>query len=395
MPKSATAPHVTTEQAVAYRLHGNCLDERRPAKELLGAAGACGLQATPPGAAALALHARLDGLTPERVRRALEEEKTLIQIWSLRAAEWIVPTKDLDVFTLGALPDDEDGLRYVLWGFTPQVLDHIGMDATEAVLAAADAVWEALDGGRALTKRELGPAMTPHMPSVLHPWLTAEKFPGWGARLVNAVALRGTLCLLPGADRESKITRVDAWLGRPLPAIDEQTTRAARAELVRRFLRCYGPAMPAYLGEWAGISGEHARALWSLVEDELAEVQLERRTRWVLKKELPLLLAPPAAEGVRILPPSDPFMHCRDRETLLPDKKAHPRIWRAGVTAGVILVDGEVVAPWRPQNQGKRFVVHVGPLRGELDRETVRRIEAEAQTLAPFRGCASAEVRLP
>ena len=106
MPKSATAPGVTAEQAVAFRLHGHCLGERLPAKELLRAAGACGLQGTPPGAAALALHARLDGLTPERVRRALERDKTLIQIWSLRAAEWIVPTKDLDVFTLVAQPDD-------------------------------------------------------------------------------------------------------------------------------------------------------------------------------------------------------------------------------------------------------------------------------------------------
>ena len=337
---------MTAEQAVAFRLHGHYLDERLPAKELLRAAGACGLQATPPGAAALALHARLDGLTPERFQRALERDKSLIQTWSLRAAEWIGPTKDVDVFTLGALPDDEEGLRYVLWGFTPRVLDQIGMDATEAVLAAADAAWEALEGGRALSKRELGPAMTPHMPPVLHPWLTAEKFPGWGARLVNAEALRGTVCFVPGRATESRLIRTDTWLGKPLPPVSEETTRRARAELVRRFLRCYGPAIPA-------------------------------------------------AGGVRILPPSDPFMHMRDRETLLPDKKTHPRVWRAGVTAGVILVDGEVAAVWRPQNQGKRFVLHVEPLAGRLDGATIARIEAEAQTLAPFRGCASAEVRLP
>ena len=391
---SSAAPRVSAEQAVAFRLHGHHLDERLPAKELLRADGACGLQSTPPGTAALALHARLDALTPERVTRALEEDKTLVKIWSLRAAEWLVPTRDLDVFTLGALPDDEEGLRYVLWGFTPQVLDTIGMDATEAVLAAADAVWEALEDGRALTKRELGPAMTPHMPPALHPWLTAEMFPGWGARLANAVALRGTLCFLPGTGAESKLIRSDAWLGRPLPPVDETTTRAARAELVRRFLRCYGPAMPSYLGEWAGISGDHARALWTLVEGELAEVRLEGRTRWVLAMDLPVLLAPPAAEGVRILPPSDPFMHFRDRETLLPDKKLHPRIWRAGVTAGVVFVDGALVALWRPQKHGKRFVINVDPLAGPLGRGVLERVEQEAQTLAPFRGCASAEVRL-
>src|SRR5688572_12801218 len=393
MPSAAL--RVTAEQAVAFRLHGHHLDERLPAKELLRVAGACGLQTTPPGAAPLALHARLEGLSPERVTRALEKDKSLIQIWSLRAAEWVVPTRDIDVFTLGVLPDDEEGLRYVLWGFTPLVLDTIGMDATEAVLAAADAAWEALESGRALTKRELGPAMLPHMPPALHPWLGAEKFHTSGAVLLRPVALRGTICFVPGAGAESKIVRTDAWLGRALPPIDDRTTHRARAELVRRFLRCYGPAMPAYFGEWAGISLDHSRALWALVESELAEVQQDGRTRWVLAKDLPLPLAPPAAEGVRILPPSDPFMHCRDRETLLPDKTVHPRIWRSGVTAGVILVDGEVTAVWRPQKQGKRFVLHVEPLAGSLDRTSHERIEAEAQTLAPFRGCTSAEVRLP
>ena len=394
MPRAPEAPRVSAEQAVAFRLRGQHLDERLPGKDLLRAAGACGLQNTPPGAAALALHARVEGLTPQRVTRAVEHDKTLIQLWSLRAAEWVVPVRDMDVFTLGALPDDEEGLRYVLWGFTPQVLDVIGMDATEAVLAAADAVWEVLEGGDALTKRELGPAMTPHMPAALHPWLTAERFAGWGSLLLRPVALRGTLCFWPSAGRESKLTRTDKWLERPLPEVDEERTRTARAELVRRFLRCYGPAMPSYFGEWAGISLDHAKALWALLEGELAGVQLEGRTRWALAEDLALLLSPPAAEGVRILPPSDPFMHFRDRETLLPDKKQHARIWRSGTTSGVIMVDGELAALWRPQKQGKRFVLHVEPLEGALDRGTVMRIEEEAQSLAPFRGCAAAEVRL-
>src|SRR5688572_7042531 len=208
MPSAAL--RVTAEQAVAFRLHGHHLDERLPAKELLRVAGACGLQTTPPGAAPLALHARLEELSPERVTRSLEKDKSLIQIWSLRAAEWVVPTKDIDVFTLGVLPDDEEGMRYVLWGFTPLVLDTIGMDATEAVMRAADAVWEVLDGGAAMTKRELGPAITPHMPPALHPWLTAEKFHGWGSMLLRPVALRGTICFMPNADKETKLMRTDA-----------------------------------------------------------------------------------------------------------------------------------------------------------------------------------------
>lgn len=358
------------------------------------AAGACGLQNSPPGSATLALHARVAGLTPERMTRALERDKTLIQLWSLRGATWIVPTRDMDLFTLAVLPDDEEGLRYVLWGYTPLVLDTTGLDATEVVMRAADAVWELLDGGRVMTKRELGPAMKPLMPPALYPWLEEETFTRFGAMLIRPVALRGTFCFTPRSGQESSFIRTDAWLGRPLPEVDKESTRKAQAELVRRFLRCYGPAMPAYFGEWAGISLDHAKGLWARVDDELAEVRLEGRRRWVLEKDLPTLLAPPPAEGVRILPPSDPFVHFRDRETLVPDKRLHPRIWRSGTTSGVILVDGELVALWRPQKEGKRFVVNTETLFDALDRPTLERVEDEAQSLAPFRGCETAEVNV-
>jgi Winged helix DNA-binding domain len=142
------------DDVIAFRWSGHHLGERLPAGSLLDAAGACGIQNSPPGSGPLALDARVEGLTPDEVDQALEVDKTLLQVWSVRASPYLIPTGDAAVFTLGLLPDDEQGLRAFMQGLTP-VLDQVGMSATEAVELAAAAVEDALDG-RVLSKRAMG-----------------------------------------------------------------------------------------------------------------------------------------------------------------------------------------------------------------------------------------------
>ena len=84
-------PDQMRSKIVRFRLQGQHLSHRLPPGELLQAAGACGVQNTPPSAAALSLHARLSGLTRDAVDQALEEGKTLLQTWSLRGAPTIFP----------------------------------------------------------------------------------------------------------------------------------------------------------------------------------------------------------------------------------------------------------------------------------------------------------------
>ncbi len=81
-----------------------------PAGALRDAASACS-QNTPPGSAALALHARVAGLTPADLDRALAVDNTLVRLWSVRGAPYIVPTRDAAPFSVGLLPDDEESMR--------------------------------------------------------------------------------------------------------------------------------------------------------------------------------------------------------------------------------------------------------------------------------------------
>ena len=147
----------TRDQVLTFRLAQHHLSQRLSRGSQIEAAGACGIQNTPPGAAALALHARVTGLTPADVDRALAIDKTLLQVWSVRAAPYVVPTSAAAVFTTGVLPEGEESLRFFLSGAGPH-LDLLGMSASEVVERTAAALPAILDG-RELTKDELGVAL--------------------------------------------------------------------------------------------------------------------------------------------------------------------------------------------------------------------------------------------
>jgi hypothetical protein len=165
----------------------------------------------------------------------------------------------------------------------------------------------------------------------------------------------------------------------------------APAELTRRFLHAYGPATHSELAGWAGIAPPHARALLDQLDDEVAEVDFDGRRALMLAADADALAAPPAASGVRLLPPFDPYLDQRDRATLFPDPELRARA-RTGIgNPGAVLVDGDVAGLWRPQKKGKKLVVTVEPVT-KAARRAAAAIDAEAELIAPQRGCSTAEV---
>jgi hypothetical protein len=380
------------EQVLAFRLDGHNLAIRLPPGFLPRAAGACGIQNTPPGSAALSLHARVDGLTPADVDEALEADRTLLQTFSLRGATYVFPTADAAVFTRGVLPEDEASIRFFILGAIP-AFDKVGISAIDAIRLTSEALYELLDG-RAPVKRELAPELADKTSERLSPeQLAAWKSPSWyaeGQQLGEAIvrfclyviALEGAFCF---ATRHNMATyiRTDQWLGAPLPPADPSK---ARAELVRRYLSCYGPSTAAHFAEWAGIAPAQADAMWRLVEGELAAVDFEGRDTWLLKRDISRFTSPQSPEGVRFLPPHDPYLLLRDRATLIPDKALHRLVWRSAGNPGIVLVEGKPAATWRPVKKGKRLLLTVEPL-GRAPRGFGEAIVAEAEALAQYRGC--------
>ena len=110
----------------------------------------------------------------------------------------------------------------------------------------------------------------------------------------------------------------------------------------------------------------------------------------MLAQDLPRLLDPPPAPGVRLIAPGDPLLLGRDREALAPDPDLRARIWRATGGAGIVLVDGAPAAVWSARRAGRVLRAAVEPV-APLPRDAVA--EAFAR-LAPHRGCDSAAVEV-
>ena len=85
-------------------------------------------------------------------------------------------------------------------------------------------------------------------------------------------------------------------------------------------------------------------------------VDLAGRQALILAADGDRLASPPAASGVRLLGGYDAYLDQRDRETLLPDRDLRKRVRRPLGNPGVVLVDGQLAALWRPEKKGKRLV---------------------------------------
>ncbi|UQA91995.1 winged helix DNA-binding domain-containing protein [Streptomyces halobius] len=382
---------VDQRQARRFRLARHHLLKPARRSALLTVAGATGIQHTPPGSAAQSLHVRLDGLTPEHVTAALAEDKTLVQVWSLRGAPHVVGVQDAAVFTTGLLPDDEDSCL----AFIPGVQRHLaafGLTAGAAVEHTREALPQVLDG-RQLTKDELGVALAEHVavrvPGVRKgPWEEPDGLGHntYGQSLVRfalyVAGLYGTVCFVPTRQGAARFALTEQWLGTPLPRWD---AARARAELLRRYLRCHGPSTAREFAAWTGVSTAYASRSWELLAGELAEVRYRDAPAWALDADVDLLRDPPEAVGVRLLPPYDPYLANQDRACLLADPALRRKVWRTTSNPGVVLVDGDVAGLWRPRKQGRRLTLLVEAF-ARLSAGTKAAIRDAAAELAPFRG---------
>ena len=100
------------------------------------------------------------------------------------------------------------------------------------------------------------------------------------------------------------------------------------------------------------------------------------------------LESPPAAEGIRLLPPGDPYLQKPNRPLLAPDDELRKRLFRPVASPGAVLRDGRLVGLWRARAKGRRTELSVEQLgrlaRGEL--------EDEAERIAELRGSSEAAV---
>lgn len=370
-----TPPRVHPARAIAFRVAAQALDTRRSLTLLGDVISACGMPDVPAGSANLALHARLYRLDRLAVATGLRNG-ALFSVWGPRRMPHIVSGPDVLIFGLGALPDREEALRSVL-GTDQEAVGAAGVSAAAALAMVAAAMTEALRHAP-MTKEELSASLHGRLPVALEPWCGAcrtnhvpESLFRMGATAAGAIA--------DGGAPERYQVRTQGLAEVPAGHLD-----AARVELVRRFLRCFGPSTPEAFAAWAGTGVGDAIRRWNRLAGELVEMKLDGPA-WVLQESIPMLRNPPPMRGVRLLPGGDPFLQQRDRSTLLPDFDARRRLWRPSGGPGLVLLEGEPVGLWRARWGLRSMEVRMEPLRHVTAPER-EEVAAETQRLAEFQG---------
>jgi hypothetical protein len=358
-------------QVMAWRLAGHHLDERAPAAAMLDvAADTCGLHAQIMSSAELTLWARVDGLRPDAVRRALWEERTLVKTWAMRGTLHLLPAAEYPMWQAA-----RSTARF--WEAASWLR---GFGVTREELAQlVDAVGEALDG-RILTREELAVEVVRLTGS---PKLGEKLRESWGAMLKPAAAL-GRLCFAPSSGQQVRFTRPDRWLA----GWHEHDPDEALLKVMRRFLAASGPVTREDVARWWGVpSAAQVQKRIERLGEEVTVVDVDGTSAYLLAADAPGLARAVPSRSVRLLPAFDQYVvtatRQADRLTLGPSTE---RIYRPqGWLSPVLLVGGRMDGVWRQEAKGRRLRVTIEPF-ATLPVWARRAAEAEAERLAAWSG---------
>lgn len=383
---------ITPEQVRAHRLRAHHLDRRYPASRILEAAGACGLQNSPPGGWETALFQRLEGCSLPLLRDALYRDRALLQAWSIRGVPLVFPAGESGVF-LSPLLAREGECPWIYTRGITAALDFVGMSFDEAHARVREAA-RCLDGTTVRSKEALDQLLADRVGAQLPPeqralWDSPSMYGRPDRQTVGGAAVSFLLrpcsfaSLVVFGRREENsptFTSFRRWLGRePSPCPQGE------AELVRRFLHCYGPAAPADLQAWLGSSPQQAKRLWSAAAEEMEPVRVLGRTRWALIRDRDSLTAPPEQPGrLILLGPHDPYLDLRDRWVVLPDPALQRRVWRTVSNPGALVQGGKILGTWTAKVRGERMGLRIDAW-DDLTTWQRRQAEEQAQAYAAFR----------
>ncbi len=360
---------MTPDQVLAFRLARSGLGARTARN--LAEAAACPASDFARDAALLALAARAEGVTREAYDRAVNAGD-LVVAHIVRGAIHALAPEDHALYGRALIAGDDDELAAQLGQQVKRLAVQKGFAPTEALEEVATATKEALAKGRKLDKNELHAELRERVHADLMPWCKGCKSHHVAPMLwrFGAVAAGARL------DSERRYTR-----GKP-------GRTPAASEAVRRFLGFYGPAQPGDFAEWAGLARPHAQRLWDQVAGELAEVRVDKNKAWLLSEDVDALKSPPAAKGVRLIPPGDPYLQKPNRPLLAPDQALRKRLFRPVASPGAVLKDGRLVGLWRVKAKGKKAEITVEKL-GRLAR---KELEEEARRVGELRGADGVEI---
>lgn len=368
---------VDRRRVLAYRWHAQQLD-RAP-----GTAGPTdcdildlGVQNTGPDGAAWAL----------RLRGAAEpgpdERGRLALAWTLRGAPHLYRRGDLPAVAVATAPLSEtDAGKRIFDANKP--LKAAGIPALDALRTVAGLMDEIVT--EPTVKGAMSSALTARVEAPYLRFCRPCDATHVYEMPFRLAALQAGLELRPGTS-PPVLEKIPGWRQAAFAASGAEAD--PRLDVVRGYLRFYGPAAPAQVAAFLDAPVRDVRAHWP---EDAVDVLVDGQPRSMLAADLDALLAPPDDDSVRLLGPFDPYLQLKDRETLVPDPDHRKSLWPTLGRPGAIARGGELAGLWRPRASGRKLTVAITPW-GRLSAAVRAGVLEQAEALAEHRGVAAAGV---
>ena len=343
------------------------------------------LHSSDPVTVFLSARARIAGATVQSIEGALYEERSVVRMLGMRRTLF-VPPRELRPVIQAACTDTiaaRERKRLLGWIGASGIDDPAGwLRRTER--ATLRLVAERGETATAeLTKAV--PELSRKIVIGQGKWAATVSA---GTRVLQVLAAQGAL--LRTRPRGSWVSgqyrwaTTEAWLGAPQDGV---TADDARAELVRRWLRAFGPGTETDLRWWTGLGAAQIRK--ALASIGAVEVQTEAGTAYLLADDLDPVTAP--EPWAALLPGLDPtIMGWSERDWYLGEHR--PKLFDVNGNAGpTVWWCGRVVGAWFQRPDREIAVV----LLEDLGSDARAAIDAEAERLAAWIGETRVTPRFP
>jgi hypothetical protein len=235
-------------------------------------------------------------------------------------------------------------------------------------LRSNEAIVKTLEGGKQLTRSELGLA------------LAQAGIVATGIRLgyiIHRAELEAIVC--SGARRGKQFTY--ALVAERAPQAKTLPRDEALAELTRRYFMSHGPALVQDFVWWSGLTVAEAKAGLEMVKQEFIQEVIESQTYWFSPA---IATAPLISPTAYLLPAYDEYtVAYKDRSAVLEPALVEPK--KMEILNPAIVIDGRVVGTWK-RSLEKETVTLRPKLFSPLGPAETQALEAAAQRYGTFLG---------
>ncbi len=319
-----------------------------PAQNLArAAAGVVAVHATDPASVFLSLRARAAAVDPAAIEAALYTDRSLLRMLAMRRTMFVVPVDLVAVLqaacadALAVAQERRYGQLMAAGGVADaDILGRAAQQAIRALAERGEATGAQLSAAAPLLRTQVrisegkSYAATTNITSWVLLVLAAQ------GRIVRGRPVGSWI------SSQWRWSPVQAWLP---DGVEQIPAEIARAELVRRWLRAFGPATLADLRWWTGWTAAHVKQ--AVAATGAVEVELDGGTGLVLPDDLEPV--PEPAAWVALLPALDATpMGWSERSWYLGPHK-EMLYDRSGNIGPTVWCDGRIVGGWAQRANGE------------------------------------------